>query len=180
MHKPINVIDLKTEKLLPEVHDIIELVAENDVILDTCHISKKECMILIPEARRAGCRKILINHIHLRGITDRAFDPAVDQMLEESAWTIEEVKQMVKEGAVMEHSAAMYVGRRNETKSLAEFIKEVGANSCEIASNCGGMHLLHPVETMRYLIIDLLKNGISEAEIETMTKRVPARLLNLD
>lgn len=171
LHKPINVIDLKTEKLLPEVYDIVELIAENDVILDTCHISKKECQILIPEARKAGCRKIIITHI-----------PIIPGPDPKRYWTIEEAKEIVKEGAILEHIGGRYVraGTLEDIKFLAGFIKEVGADKCELASDCGALIEMHPIETMRYFILALLKNGISKREIEVMTKENPAKLLNLD
>ena len=171
LHKPINVIDLKTEELLPEVYDIIDIIAENDVILDTCHISKKECRILIPEARKKGCKKIIITHI-----------PILPSSNPESYWTIEEAKEIVKEGAILEHIAPVYVrlGTPKDIKFLANFIKEVGADKCELASDCGALIEMHPIESMRYFIVALLKEGISPKEIETMTKKNPAKLLNLD
>jgi len=173
LHKPINLIDLKTEELLPEVYDIIELIAESDIILDTCHISKKECKILIPEARKAGVKKIILDHICIIPDADPEFFPG-------DRWTVEEAKEIVKEGAILEHIAGSYIRHPKETKLLVEFIKEVGADKCEIASDCGAFSTLHPIETMRHFIYTLVKNGISEKEIEVMTKKNPAKLLNLD
>jgi len=169
LHKPINIIDLKTDELLPEVYDIINIIAENDVILNTCHISKRECKVLIPEARKAGVKKIIIDHI-----------PIIPDPDPERYWKVEEAKEIAKEGAILEHIAGGYIKHPKETKLLAEFIKEVGADKCELASDCGAMIEMHPIESMRYFILTLLKNGISEREIKMMTKENPAKLLNLD
>lgn len=142
------------------------------MILNTCHISKRECKVLIPEARKTAVKKIIIDHM-----------PIIPSGDKESYWTVDEAKQIAKQGAIIEHVAATYTNApdsySNATKFLAEFIKEVGADKCELSSDCGAIVAMHPIESMRYFILTLLKAGLSETEIEMMTKKNPARLLNL-
>ena len=38
------------------------LIAEKDAVLDTCHLSARECWYLIDAARDAGVRKIIVTH----------------------------------------------------------------------------------------------------------------------
>ena len=42
--------------------DILKLIAEADVILDTCHLGAGETLALVKEAREIGVKKIIICH----------------------------------------------------------------------------------------------------------------------
>lgn len=41
-------------KLLPQVQEILKLIADAGVILDTCHLCAREALALVKEARRTG------------------------------------------------------------------------------------------------------------------------------
>ena len=74
---------LEGDKLLPVMKEIFKLIAQSDVILDTGHLSPKESLLLIDEAKKYGVKKILINHPN--GISVRA--------------SIDEQKEMARKGA---------------------------------------------------------------------------------
>ena len=62
---PINLIDLETEEVVPVMFDILDLIADaGDVILNTCHISYRECAVVVPAAKKAGVTRIMIDHAH--------------------------------------------------------------------------------------------------------------------
>lgn len=166
---PINVIDLDTGELLPVVKDIIDLIAEADIILATCHISKRECFAVVPAAMKAGVNRIVITHPDLAPVEDA-----------EQYWTIDELKRITEMGATLEHVATMY--NKNQTKfgRLVDAISAVGADRCVLASDSGSVSAIHPIENMRHFIWNLLQRGISEGEISTMTKKNPAKLLGLE
>ena len=48
--------------LLPEVRDVIAVVAKNKLTLETGHSSAAECLMLIREARKAGVERIVVTH----------------------------------------------------------------------------------------------------------------------
>ncbi len=166
---PINVIDLDTGKLLPVVHDIINLIAEADIILATCHISKRECFALVPAAAEAGISKIIITHPELTPVDDI-----------EKYWTIDDLKRITSMGAVLEHVATMYNKNQTKFERLLEAIAAVGADKCVLSSDSGSVSAVHPIENMRHFIWNLTQRGTSQEEISTMTKKNPAVLLGLE
>jgi len=46
----------------PEVKQILKLIAENDAVLDTSHLSAYECAVLIDEALSIGVKRIIVTH----------------------------------------------------------------------------------------------------------------------
>jgi len=48
--------------LVPEMGPILEAIAKNGMIPATGHLSPKEGLTLIPEAKRAGVEKIVVTH----------------------------------------------------------------------------------------------------------------------
>jgi hypothetical protein len=155
---PINIIDLETGELLPEVIQIIDLVADaGDVILNTCHISYKECAALVPVARDAGVTGIMIDHAH--------------------RFSVEEQKRLVEMGAYLEYDVPK---DESKHKSIAEFMKEIGPEHCVLTSGMGAATHCHPIDEMRHMMMSLRMNGLSEREVDLMTKVTPAKLLCLD
>jgi hypothetical protein len=155
---PINVIDLETGELIPDVYDIMDLIADaGDVILNTCHISYKECAAVVPAARRAGVTKIMIDHAH--------------------RFTLDEQKLLVEMGAVLEYDIPKDESRH---KTIAEFAKTIGPEHCVLTSGMGAATHCHPIDEMRHMLFSLRMNGLSEKEVDLMAKITPAKLLGLD
>src|SRR6266496_4560009 len=49
-------------KLKPEVSEVLKLVAEHNAILGTCHLSPREIVALVKEARKLGVQKVVVTH----------------------------------------------------------------------------------------------------------------------
>src|SRR6266540_2721738 len=49
-------------KLKPEVCEVLELVAQHNAILGTCHLSPKEIVALVSEAGKLGVEKVVVTH----------------------------------------------------------------------------------------------------------------------
>jgi len=155
---PINAIALDSGELIPEVHDIIDLIADaGDVILNTCHISYVECEAVVSEARKAGVEKIMIAHAH--------------------KFTLEQQKKLADMGAYLEYDIPKDESRH---KAIAEFIKSIGTEHCVITSGMGAATHCHPIDEMRHIMMSLRLNGLSQEEVDLMTKKTPAKLLSLD
>ena len=166
---PTNVIDLETGEVLPAVHDIIELIAEAGIVPATCHISKRECFSVVDAAREAGVKNTVVTHVEIT--------PGKDPEL---FWEIEELKKITAMGAILEHVAHNYLSQMDSLEKLVEVIKEIGADKCVLSSNSGFSGTMHPIESMRLFIWYLRRRGISEKEIELMTKKIPAKLLGIE
>ncbi len=59
--KPITILDEKGN-LIPEVHDIIDLIAEHDIILATGHLKVPESRLLLGAANERGVKRLYVNH----------------------------------------------------------------------------------------------------------------------
>ncbi len=155
---PLNLIDLDTGELLPAVYDILDLIADaGDVILNTCHISYPECAAVVPAARKAGVTKIMIDHAH--------------------RFTLEEQQRLVGMGAYLEFDVPKDESRH---QAVAESMRQVGPAHCVLTSGMGAATHCHPIDEMRHMMVSLRMHGLSEAEVDLMTKVTPAQLLSLD
>jgi hypothetical protein len=63
---------------------------------------------------------------------------------------------------------------------MVNLIRAVGAKQCIIGTDLGQLFNPPPVEGMRMFLWTLLKNGITEDEINLMAKINPGKLLGLD
>ena len=155
--------------LLPEVKEIIQIVKEHDIVLGSGHISPKEALALAEEAQKVGFHKLVVTHALQSQLTDTAFTP-------------DEIKHLAKGGAYIEHSfwAWMPTTFRADPKMIVDSIRATGAERCIMSSDFG--QYFHPPapEGLRLFASTLLRNGVSEKEIETMVKTNPAKLLGLE
>jgi hypothetical protein len=151
----------KDGKLLPETVKVIEVVAKNKLILETGHSSPQEAMLLIREAKRQGVELVLVTH---------AMSNPVNM-------TVAEMKEAVGLGAYIE-----LVWSRPESPlaaAMAKAIREVGPEHIVLSSDLGqATNPLHP-DGLLSLLQYYVKNGITVAEIDAMSKTNPARLLGL-
>jgi len=167
----IQLID-ENGNLVPVMYDIIELIAEAEVILGTCHASKRECFALVAAAAKAGVKKILITHPSPHPIPDHR--GLTGGTLGEW-WSIDELKKITEMGAILEFNTPA----KNVANYFAEAIKAVGARRCVMASGEGAIYGLHPIESMRYFMRRMSRHGVSDQELDVMTKENPAWLLGL-
>jgi len=155
-------------KLIPEVKEIFQIVKEHSIILASGHISPRETFALAEEAQRIGFKKMVVTH-------------ALQSQLADAGLTNEEIKQLAKSGAFIEHSfwAWMPTVFRADPKQIVDSVKESGAEGCIMSSDFG--QYFHPPapEGLRLFIATMLRNGLAEKEIELMVKTNPARLLSL-
>jgi hypothetical protein len=162
----IEVID-ENEKVLPELIEIFKIVAKYDIILDLCHTSTKERMIITEEAQKYGVTKILLTHPQWN--VNRM---SVDQM--------GEISKMGAYIGLFLYSAFPHFNNptcdRNE---VLQIIERVGVDKCVMATDFGSMLNPPPVEGMKLYIRLLLAMGVSENDIRTMLVANPAKLLGI-
>ncbi len=158
--------------LLPEVSEILSLIAEYDLALGLSHTSPQESLALVPEARRLGVKKIIATHASSRLV----------------GWNLDQKKEgaqldIVFEECLITMLPTMYgwaSGPCDFMADICEQIRVVGPEHYCISSDCGWSASPHPVDAMRLFIRLLVEHGFSDAEIVTMTRTNPAWLLGLD
>lgn len=152
------------KQLLPEVHQILDLIAEADIILATGHLSPPEVMALVAAARDHGVSKILVQHADL----DIAPIP-IDMQLE-----------LARQGAFIEKCYLACSAEFNFSISrMADSIRQLGAESCVMVTDYGQAHNVPVVEALSDFVGQVLDCGLSEAEVKQMISANPRQLLNI-
>ena len=155
-----------TGKLIPQVEEILGLIADADVILGTCHLSLEEDFGLVEAAKEAGVKKILVTH------------PG----WEATDWPLDALARLVERGATLEYcyNACMPHGNRLNPRKIVEGIKRVGAEHCVMATDFGQPYNPNPIDGMRQFIKVIQALGICDRDTDFMTRKNPARLLGLE
>jgi hypothetical protein len=163
---PVKVIDDRGE-LLPPAREILQLIADADVVMSSGHVSVPEVMALLRGAKQAGVRRMLINH--------------PDFVIDASE---KDVQEFVRLGAYIEHSMCMYHPQSTfhlwNFDRLLRWIQLVGSERTLLGSDLGQKNNPLPVEGLRFTIEKLLDKGVKEREIEMMVKTNAATLLGLE
>jgi hypothetical protein len=154
----------KSGELLPEVKQVIGIVARHNLTLETGHSSPEEGLMIIREARRQNVQRMVVTH-------------AMQAPVRMSVAQMQEAAQM---GAFIEFVYGSLLGANK--LDLADFvraIREVGPASCILSSDLGQPgNPLHP-DGLATFFAALRKEGFSDAEIALMSKTNPARVLGL-
>ena len=154
-------------KPIPALSEVLKIIAENDVVLATGHLSPKESLIVVEEAKKLGVKKILINHPEWWSI----------------AMTIDTQKELAQYGVFFERCyATRPPGDKDYTKNFAtnlEAINQLGYESTVLATDGGQTE--NPMWSDEWVeIIEFMINaGISQNNLDKMTKENPAKLLNM-
>jgi len=160
----------------PQLEEVLKIIARENLVLATGHIHAEEVVAVVRRARELGVKNILVTHA-LTNI------PGLN---------MEQVKQVTQMGAYIEYCylqsmagpdaqhAWMKHWSKVSLKDLAGVVREIGAKSLVLSTDLGQhANMTHP-DGMEDMITGLLKEGVSQADIDLMVKRNPARLLGLE
>jgi hypothetical protein len=155
--------------LRPAVHDILRLIAEHDAILGTGHLSSAEIMQLVPAARAAGVRQIVITHPE---------HPPVQMPVELQ----EELRD--RYAVLFERCLISTVPGEGYSPmpfaKLAATIRRVGPASTILSTDFGQVENAYPVDGLASYLAQLQAAGFSDAELTHMSRTNPAALLGLE
>jgi hypothetical protein len=154
-------------KLKPQVHDILKVVKDYNMVLCSGHISYEESAALFEAAAKLGINKMVCTH------------PLLNQW---TPLTMEQMKTIASMGAYIEHCYGVVMPRNGsfDPKRLVEAVKEVGAEHTIMSTDLAQITDPTPAEGMRLHIAMMLQFGCTEQEVELMVKTNPAKLLDLD
>ena len=154
-------------QLTPEVYAVLEVIKAHDMVLATGHISAKESIALVSEARNLGINRVVVTH--------------ATSMALWSDMTLEDMKTLASLGAYIEHClhVMMPLVRGLTPQELAETISAIGLENCIVSSDFGQDFHPMPPEGMRMGIATLLQAGLEEVEVGMLVKDNPSRLLGL-
>jgi hypothetical protein len=159
-------------QLLPDVIEVLTLMARLDLSLATGHSSPDESLLLIREAKALGVDRIIVTH---------PMAPAVGM-------TMEQQMEAARLGAFLEYcfnpllpadtgKAKPDGGLPIET--MVDSIRAVGTEHAIISTDLGQELNPIPTDGMISFFLKLKANGFTQKEIEQMSKTNPAKFLDL-
>jgi hypothetical protein len=155
----------KDGQLVPEVKDVISVIAKHNLVLATGHVSPEEGLMLVREGKRQGVKHMVVTHA----------------MMQPVLMNVAQMQAAAKEGAFVEFVAGSIAGRGGQAKvdSYADAINKVGAEWCILASDLGQKGNALPPDGLAAFIAALRMRGMTTAQLDRITKQNPAALLDL-
>jgi predicted metal-dependent phosphotriesterase family hydrolase len=160
----------------PQLEEVLKIIARENLVLATGHIHAEEVVAVVKRARELGVKNILITHAltNIPGLS------------------MAQVKEVTQMGAIIEYCylqsmtgpdaqhAWMKHWKKVPLKEVAQVVAEIGPDHVLLSTDLGQhANMTHP-DGMEDMITGLLKEGVSQADIDKMVKRNPARLLGLE
>jgi hypothetical protein len=171
--KRTTVAVLRDGKPVAALSEVFALIARHDLVLATGHSAADESIVVITAARAAGVKKFVVTHALAEAV--RA--------------TPDKLRTLAGLGAILEctwltHSpgagGAINVGRAMPVSEGVLIMRSVGFEHFVVSSDLGQANNPVPPEGLRSFLAALLAHGVTSAEIDTMARRNPARLLGLE
>jgi hypothetical protein len=152
-------------RLLPEVEQVIALIAKHGLALATGHSAPAEVLMMLREARRQGVSRMVVTH---------AMNAPV-------LMNISQMQEAAKEGAFIEFVGGSLAGAEAAARidRFADAIRKIGPAFCILSSDLGQVGNPLPPDGFAEFLVALRARGFSEQEIERMSKQNPAQLLGL-
>jgi len=163
---PLTVVDAHG-RLLPEVLPILDMIAENDIVLSSGHLHISEIWPLFEEAKRRGVTRLLCNHPTY----------VVDANLDD-------IRRLVGMGVYVEHSMCMFVpGSKFKFYEPAQLNAMIEAGTVDrtiLGSDLGQLGNPRLVDGFRNVIETCLDLGYGEADVRKMISTNAAALVGLE
>jgi len=148
---PVHVVDADGQ-VLPEVRQVLALIARHDLVLATGHLGREEIMAVTAAAHDLGVRRIVITHPEF---TSQRL-PASEQA------------ELAGRGALLERCFTTPYTGKVSWETMLENIQAAGPEHSFLSSDLGAP-AGPPVEDGLALMADfLLKAGLLEADVHTM------------
>lgn len=160
----LSVLDAN-KRLTDDTLQILDLIAEGDIILAGGHLHVSELFVLFEEARKRGVNRLMVNHpSYVIGCSD------------------DDIRGLVALGAAMEHSICMFVesrAKQHDIGDLAHLIDVAGVDHTILGSDLGLTQAPRPVDGFRMIVDQMLDHQISRADIKKITSTNAAKLLGI-
>jgi hypothetical protein len=160
----------------PEMEAILKIIARENLVLATGHVHPEEIVAVVKKGKELGVKNMLITH----GLTNV---PGL---------SMAQAKEVTDMGAVIEICFLQFQAGPNaplaflthwtqiNARHVAQAVKEFGAKSVIVSTDLGqSANITHP-DGIEVAIAAMKKEGISDADIDIMMRKNPARMLGLD
>lgn len=155
----------KDGHLVPAVVEMITFIKDHQLALGTGHISAEEGLLVVHEAHKQGVQHIIVTH-------------PMEALI---AMSIPQMEEAARDGAYIEFVYSALLGKT--PIPLADYVKAIhaiGPGSCILSSDFGQPENPPHTDGLAAYFKKLLQAGVSQADIDTMSKTNPARVLGLE
>lgn len=152
-------------RLTPDVHDVLDLIAQNDLTLATGHVSAEEALMIIREAKTRGVQRVILTHPLLG---PQYTYPSSDQL-----------KEAISLGAFMEIVARNLTGTPADRDRTLQAIRLIGPAKTFISSDAGLTGSPNHTDALAQAAKVLRAAGFTESQLTQMFKKNPAGLIKL-
>jgi hypothetical protein len=160
----IAVVDEHGE-LLPNVTEVLDLLAAAGATLATGHLGPDEIMVVVPEARRRGVDHVIVTHPEL---------PCVSLPIDDQLALTELGNVWFERVGMMAHES------EDDLSAIVEAIRTVGPDSTILATDLGQAHNPSPVSGMHDYLSWIRDAGFGQDDLEHMACVAAATALGLD
>jgi hypothetical protein len=154
-------------RVLPEVKEILRVVADNDLILASGHYPYADTAILFEEARHLGVKRMEVIHpAHIH-----------------SKHTIEQMKDQAERGAKLMLSglgAMAFPLHESGPLYAARVVKEVGPENVVYGSDLGQLQNFPHVVSNRWMVKLLFAYGCTKEELYNVFQVTPSKHLGIE
>ena len=163
-------------QVTPEMEAILKIIARENLLLATGHVHDYEVVAVVKRAKELGVKNIIITHA-LTNVPGLTWDQA---------------REVARNGAVLEVCYLQFQAGPNApleflkhwnqvgAKHVAQAIKEVGVQNIVVSTDLGQSANMNHPDGVEQAIGAMKREGISDADIDWMMRRNPARLLGLN
>ena len=162
-------------KTTPEMDEVLKIISRENLVLATGHVHAEEVVAVTRRAKELGVKNILVTH----GFTNI---PGL---------TMAQAKEVAGMGAMIEICYLQFMTGPNAqyawmkhweqvgTDKVVEAVREIGADNLVLSTDLGQQGMMMPPDGIENAVAALRAAGISQADIDKMMKRNPAKLLGL-
>jgi hypothetical protein len=148
----------KNGALLPEVKEIIAVIAKHQLVLETGHSSAEESLLLLAEGKKQGVQHMLVTHAA-------------------NAMNLAQMQEATKLGGFLEFINSHL--SRFTAPELVRQLRAIGVEWCVLATDLGQAGNAMPPDGLADFMAKLVAAGMTEREVAQMAKDNPARLLGI-
>jgi len=154
---------------------MLKIIARENLVLATGHVHAEEVVAVTKKARELGVKNIIVTH----GLTNI---PGL---------SMAQAKEVADQGAMIEVCYLQFMTGPNAQyawmkhwsevsgKMVAEAVKQIGAGSIVLSTDLGQQgNMTHP-DGIENMIAAVKAAGVSDADIDTMLRKNPAKLLGV-
>lgn len=152
--------------LKEEVYDILDVVKEYQMAVCSGHMSYEESTKMFDAAIGKGITKMVATH----------------PLAELSRFTLEQIRELAEKGVYIEHVYGTLMPRLGnmDPSDYVDCVKAVGAEHCIMGTDLAQVWDMSPADGMRHFIAMMIQFGCTPWEVELMSKKNPAKLLDIE